>query len=231
MTRAVLLDYGNTLVDFYQRDEFPSILRAALQEAGRRMGADFGPAEAARAREEDHERQDLWVRPLEGRLSRIFGMVDCQTLAAGCRGFVSVIRDHSRERSQSREILRLLRARGYLLGLISNTPWGSPSDLWREDLAQRRMLDLFHLTLFCRDVGLRKPSPAIFARALNLLGLAAREAVFVGDDPRWDVVGALKVGMEAILLDSSQSGTHSPSIADLSELMNLLPGPRGERSL
>ena len=49
-------------------------------------------------------------------------------------------------------------------------------------------------------VGYRKPHCAPFERALSLLGVRAGEAVFVGDDPRWDVLGAKQAGIQPILL-------------------------------
>jgi FMN phosphatase YigB (HAD superfamily) len=36
--------------------------------------------------------------------------------------------------------------------------------------------------------------------ALHLIGARAEEAVFVGDDPRWDVLGARQAGIQPILL-------------------------------
>ena len=37
-------------------------------------------------------------------------------------------------------------------------------------------------------------------RLASLLGIRAVDAVFVGDDPRWDVLGAQRAGLKAIVL-------------------------------
>jgi putative hydrolase of the HAD superfamily len=45
------------------------------------------------------------------------------------------------------------------------------------------------------DTGERKPGPAPFRRALELLGVEPRESVMVGDWAERDVVGAANLGM------------------------------------
>ena len=48
------------------------------------------------------------------------------------------------------------------------------------------------------EVGLRKPEPAIYRLALERLGVAAPEAVFV-DDAEPNVLGARMLGMRGVL--------------------------------
>ena len=49
-------------------------------------------------------------------------------------------------------------------------------------------------------VGVEKPDPAIFRAALDALGVAPAEALYVGDLYEVDVVGARAAGMPAALL-------------------------------
>jgi putative hydrolase of the HAD superfamily len=49
-------------------------------------------------------------------------------------------------------------------------------------------------------VGAAKPSPAIFAHALGLAGVAAQDALHVGDSLDEDVRGAAACGISAVLL-------------------------------
>jgi putative hydrolase of the HAD superfamily len=97
-------------------------------------------------------------------------------------------------------VLAELRRRGVKTGIVSNTPWGSPAAAWRAELDRHGLLDKVDAVVFCVDVGWRKPHPAPFHRALECLSVAASEAVFVGDDPRWDVLGAERVGLRPVLL-------------------------------
>ncbi len=113
-------------------------------------------------------------------------------------------------------VLAELRRVGLKLGLVSNTS---------------RDLDAF-VRHFGIDVdawlssgthGKVKPSPLIFAAALELLGVPAGEAVMVGDSLRDDIEGARACGMRAILLDrSGANGGHASRIGSLRELPEAL---------
>ena len=50
------------------------------------------------------------------------------------------------------------------------------------------------------EVNQRKPSPKIFNRALQALGVDASETVFVGDMLDLDVKGPKSVGMKTVLI-------------------------------
>ncbi|MEM2908151.1 MAG: HAD-IA family hydrolase [Candidatus Hadarchaeales archaeon] len=99
---------------------------------------------------------------------------------------------------QARGVLSELK-KSYELGIISN----SMSGLSRDFLAREGLLDYFKVILVSRDVGVRKPSPEIFRRALELLGVKAHEAAHVGNSLEEDVVGAKAAGMRSVLLSSS----------------------------
>jgi putative hydrolase of the HAD superfamily len=51
------------------------------------------------------------------------------------------------------------------------------------------------------EVGVRKPDPRIFEEALRRAGVAAGEAVHVGDLPEEDIEGARRAGLGAFLID------------------------------
>ena len=58
-------------------------------------------------------------------------------------------------------------------------------------------MSLFEAVVISDQVGWRKPSPIIFHEALNRLHLDPADALFVGDRPEIDVLGAKRVGMAA----------------------------------
>ena len=84
----------------------------------------------------------------------------------------------------------------YRLAIISNGMADSAIHILKE----RKLLSLFETVVLSRDVGYRKPHPAIFNHALRELGVSAGESVFVGDNATADVLGARNVGMNAILI-------------------------------
>ncbi len=209
MKRFILFDLGNTLVQYYVRSEFPGILDRAItgvQEYLRQEGL-FNSSAAIwqRVEEENHEAKDYAVRPLEDRLVRIFqfdgSAISSEVVMDMCRCFMKPIFAVARRYDDVLPALQELGERGYRKAIISNTPWGSPANLWREEIKRLSLDDEVDLTVFCRDVGWRKPARQIFDYTLKKLRAEPHDCVFIGDDPRWDLVGPKTVGMDAILMD------------------------------
>jgi putative hydrolase of the HAD superfamily len=233
MKKALLFDLGNTLVRYFERSEFAAILEQSILEVRRHLQQQGLLAVSTetmwhRVREEDHEAQDHRVRPLEGRLGRIFEIDAAQSPAVVgtmCRRFTQPIFARGRCYEDALPVLRQLRAEGVRTAIVSNTPWGSPGALWREELARLGLSAWVDAAVFCTDVGWRKPARPILERALGILGVDPQDCLFVGDDPRWDLAGPRAVGMEAILIDR-KGGISEPaegSIRHLHELWGALP--------
>ena len=90
--------------------------------------------------------------------------------------------------------LEALRGAQLRLGLITN---GRRSVQGRkvDGLGIRRFLDV---VLISESIGVRKPDPRIFAEALAQMGISPASAIYVGDNPEVDVVGARRSGMLAV---------------------------------
>lgn len=99
--------------------------------------------------------------------------------------------------SMTHALLEALRERGLSLGLVSNA--FDPPGLLHDDLARLGIAERLDVAVFSSEVGRRKPHPAIFERALERLGVAPEEAVFVGDRLDEDVGGASRLGMKTVL--------------------------------
>lgn len=84
----------------------------------------------------------------------------------------------------------------------------------------------FDVVITSARVGYRKTHPAIFLKALESLSTPPREAVFVGDDPISDVLGAKRVGMVAVWLNRGGGSVESVkadyTLSSLLQLPNLL---------
>jgi len=92
--------------------------------------------------------------------------------------------------------LKTLKKRGLILGLITSLT--RDMNLISSDLGLAPYLDF---VVTSREVGADKPAPPIFLAALERAGVAASEAVYVGDQYETDVVGARGVGIKPILID------------------------------
>lgn len=229
MKDAVIFDLGNTLVSYYSGAEWPGILErcigeaaAYLEDAGR-MRVDAETL-AQRVQAEGGERADHRVKPLEGRLARILGLSENELGGElgleVCRRFMGPIFALARPYDDALPTLAELRRRGIRTGILSNTPWGSPAELWKEELDRHGLMAAVDVVVFCRDVGWRKPAREPFAYILSRLDLTAGQCLFVGDDPRWDIAGPGAIGMEAVLIDRAgrrrlEGVTHIRSLREL----------------
>jgi FMN phosphatase YigB (HAD superfamily) len=225
---TVLFDLGGTLVEYHGRRDVPHILAQAIDQVEaelRRLGRLRVSSQVIRARvaEENHEADDHRVRPLAGRLMRIFdldpGDWDEALVELLCRAFLRPIFARGRRFDDAIPALRRFRSSGWRIGIVSNTAWGSPGRLWREELARHSLDEWIDLAVFCTDVGWRKPAPRVYEWALERLGSQPEATIFVGDDARWDYDGPRRVGIEAVLLDrrGTTDGDTRETVRDLHE--------------
>ncbi|HEY1302450.1 MAG TPA: HAD family hydrolase [Vicinamibacterales bacterium] len=227
----MLFDLGNTLVTYYATAEFPSVLQQCLQECRDVLGwshdAARDQAMFVHAMTLNAERSNGAVHPLDERLSELFGeyaSLDDSTQAAVCEAFLKPIFDLGRLDPDALPLLESIRQRGIMTAIVSNTPWGSSASVWRNELARHGLLERVDATVFCGDVGWRKPNPAPFQRALELIHVAPADAIFVGDDARWDLLGARNAGLHPVLLRPSRMPTTDGYIGidRLSDVLDLL---------
>jgi HAD superfamily hydrolase (TIGR01509 family) len=127
------------------------------------------------------------------------------------------------------DALRALRALGVRLGLITNTHRCLASFQSHFDLDR-----LIAVAVSSSDHGFMKPHPSIFRAALERMGVAAGDAVMVGDSLPHDVIGARAAGLGSVLLARGSrpvdAGPDVPVIRTLAELPALVANmgaPRG----
>ena len=91
------------------------------------------------------------------------------------------------------ETLEAVGAR-YPLGMITN----GLSHIQRPKIERYDLERYFQVVVVSGEVGVQKPDPAIFALALEPLGVRPETAVYIGDNPYHDVVGARAAGVGSI---------------------------------
>ncbi len=238
--KAVFFDMGNTLVSYYNKEEFAPVLEKCLLNALaylRREGLVFEPAVILEsAWQYNVEREDLRITPLEDRLAALFGLLhpDHPLMPGLVEAFMSPNLALANPAPGALETLIAIKDRGLVTGIISNTPWGSSRKMWSEQLTALGLAPWLDHQVFCMDVGVRKPHPAIFEHAFELAGVTAQESLFVGDDPVWDVRGGRGVGMDVVLFDPEDNAEQPVPgeepltvVKSLSELLPLLKNPPG----
>jgi putative hydrolase of the HAD superfamily len=228
MKDTILFDLGNTLVYYWEGEEFDGILRQCIGNVqGYLDGASLlrvSPEEMwCRVKAEDYERPDGRVRPLENRLKRIFALepeVGPEVVEAMCDCFVRPFFGRACRYEDTLPTLAALRAEGFCTAIISNLPWGSPAAPWHQEVARQGLVPYTNAVIFCTDAGWRKPARPIFEFALDLCGAKPQNCLFVGDNSVWDVAGPRALGMEAVLIDrhGGASAPEEEPIRGLDEL-------------
>lgn len=87
-------------------------------------------------------------------------------------------------------VLDELRARGLIVAVCSNWTWDLQDALYQAGLGSAA-----DVVVTSAQAGVRKPHPQIFSVTLERCGVAADDAVFVGDTWYPDVEGALAAGL------------------------------------
>jgi HAD superfamily hydrolase (TIGR01509 family) len=96
-------------------------------------------------------------------------------------------------------LLRDLRDRGIVLGIVSNT--FVPAEVLDRHLQRVGLLDLLPVRVYSCQTVHRKPHRRIFQAALQRGRLAAAQTLFVGDRPWADIRGANRAGLISVLKD------------------------------
>jgi len=243
--RAILFDYGDTLVTHHrpvealQRayEEIAERLAAALHLAvpsaadlliavhDRVDGAVAAHQQSGALEEidivEEHRAayRDLGLHPADELVEQLMG-VEQQAWWRGATVGDDVV-----------ATLTVLRRAGLRVGLISNAAYLSPS--MHGQLAHLGLARLLDSATFSGEVGWRKPSPAIFERALRDLGAGPQSTIMVGDSVATDIAGARAAGLRTVRLrehvDDPASGPAADAVIDrlldLPGLLGVAPPP------
>ena len=195
-TRAVLFDFGGV---------FTASPFGALDTLGERLGADptilmeviFGPY---------HEDTDHpWHRLERGELEFLKAREEILALGQerGVRADpfeLFAMMGHDGARPELVERVRSLRAKEIHTALVTNNV-KEFRQAWRSLLA---VDELFDVVVDSSEIGIRKPDPRIFQLALEQLGIAPGEAIFL-DDYASNIEAAEALGIPGILVEADPS--------------------------
>jgi putative hydrolase of the HAD superfamily len=209
--RAVLLDYGHTLVDL-QRPE--SHLLEAYHAINHRLETELEreiPQAADLIEGVSIRVDDAITESYQGGAEQEVDIAELYRDALGVMGLnvepelLEWVIDQEQvawfngvlPSPHTRHVLETLKARGLRLCIVSNAAF--PPRSMRDQLRHHDLFDFFDATVYSSELGLRKPNVAIYEEALRLVDVAPEEAVFVGDRLREDVMGPRKVGLHPLL--------------------------------
>ena len=226
MLRAVIFDLDNTLTDF-MRMKVVSIDAAieGMIDAGLSMSAEGKLFEIYDR--EGIEDQRVFDRFLGEEFGEIDPMIHTAAIIGYRRGreYTLVLYPHVKK------TLLALAKRDLKLAVLSDAP---RYQAWSR-LCYLQLPHFFDHVITFEDTAVRKPDPAPFRKAIELLNMRADEVIMVGDWPERDMVGGSGVGIKTVYArygDTSGAATSGADyeIDDISELVGIVDGlMEGER--
>jgi putative hydrolase of the HAD superfamily len=214
--RAVAFDVNGTLVRIMTDEGMEQIFRSAAHfltyqgiDLHRHQVRElyFGTLrEQQRTSPEEHPEFDavgIWRRIIDGNATDFTRTLPAGKLEQIPLFLAEMSRGISRERlglyPHVREVLDVLRER-YPLALVTD----AQSAYTRGELHKVGLLDYFDPIVISGDHGYRKPDRRLFQFALDGMGVAAENALYVGNDMHRDIFGAREAGMPTVMFESGQ---------------------------
>lgn len=216
MIRAVLFDLDGTLFD-----RSTAVRRCIEAQHERFAGLLSVPRSVyvSKFLELDargHTKKDI----VYGRIATEYSLTQDDAVSL-CDDFYAHYHRHAVAFPGAVEVLRDLRASDFKLGLITNGRGAHQ----RATINALGIGQYFDSILISEVEGIRKPDARIFQLALDQCGVSPLEAVYIGDHPEADVLGARNAGLRGVWKRDEYWGECSEAdavIDDVREIPELL---------
>jgi HAD superfamily hydrolase (TIGR01662 family) len=241
---AIFLDHGNTLRVVVEDEAFASQARQGIlslvdsKDSEEEFFAKLDERWKAYRKWSiecmvEADERELWtmhllpdyptekIGPIAGRLTRLWRDKDGRRLPP----------------ADVKPVIQELDKRGYILGIIANTITETEIPDWLE---QDGISHYFKAVVLSSLLKIKKPNPEIYWEAARRIGIEPAHCVYVGDNPKRDVVGTRQAGFGMVILLMSPeklakeppAGEYIPDyiIHRCSELLDLFPPRMTTRS-
>lgn len=219
-TKAILFDIDNTLMDFveYKTKGIKESIKA-MKKAGLKVNEKIAFKKLMLLYKESYYESN---RIFQDFLKKVLGHIDYKFLAIAINKYREVRYNFVKPYIGTKNTLKYLKNKGIKLGVITDAP---RIKAWIR-LTKLDLLDFFDVVITLNDTGKRKPNKKPFQKALNLIKVKPRQAIYVGDNPNRDIKGAKSVGMKTCLAKYGQfiKGDDVPDyeINDIKELKKII---------
>lgn len=217
--QAVLFDVGNTLLTL----DYPTLAREIGEALGRQWTAEAlarHGALAARDIESARTEADRAAAYFTAMFRRA-GVADDELPRVRdlLRRLHAEAHLWSGVDPATRPALDRLRDAGLALGVVSNSDGRVVGALTAAGL-----IDCFDAVIDSALAGVEKPDPRIFLTALDAIGVAPADALYVGDLFDVDIAGARGAGLAAVMIvpEGSDAPAGVPAVGSVAELAERL---------
>ena len=153
-----------------------------------------------------------------------WGIDPSKDVAIGIKAFFSFFQQDVCSYPDAAPALVQLRQCGLPVGLLTDVPYGMPTEFVKSDLTRAGLADFFDALVTSVDVGYRKPEVAGFLKLSEKLRVRPKELLYIGNEPK-DIQGAKAAGAQSALIDRDNASPdygQDHTIRSLEELLNLI---------
>lgn len=194
MTKAVLFDFDETLQD--RTLAFESYMDAVLDM----YLPDISEDDRIKYKKDMVDTGNGgYVNRVEWyqNLLNMWGYADKLDAEVLANHYDTTFGDHNVIFPNSIPLLKELKSRGLIVGVITN----GPAYLQNHKMDESGLRPYCDIVVVSGDIGIHKPDPEIFKYTADKLGIDTKDCVYVGDHPINDIQGALDSGMKAIRMN------------------------------
>jgi len=196
--KAIFFDIDNTLMDFVEyKTKCINESIKAMKKAGLDINEKVAFEKLMVIYKESYYESD---RIFQDFLNKTLGYIDYKYLAIAINKYREVRYNYVIPYVGTKKTLNELKKKGIKLGIITDAP---RVKAWVR-LTKLGILDCFDTIITITDTNERKPSKKPFNKALETLKVNPREAMYVGDNPKKDILGAKRAGMRTCLAKYGQ---------------------------
>ncbi|OXU14917.1 HAD family hydrolase [Sedimentisphaera salicampi] len=234
--RAVLFDFGDTIVNFGPFDQKELIKKACgdsyryLSNLGQRLPSMKNYIRRIlitiklKLMWSDITGNDFDAMDVLKKTGRKFGhQLTHQQWLELLRIWYSPLMEIGQVEKNFRETIDKLEEMGLSLGIVSNTYAGA--EALDHHLRELNILEHFPVRVYSCNYKFRKPDKRIFKSAADKIGADFSEIVFVGDKIETDIAGSIGCGMLPVLKKAhTNEGKKIPENAKVINSLDELPG-------
>lgn len=225
MSKAVFFDIDDTL---YDTSGFARLARKAAINVMIDAGLPLSSDEAYKLlRKIIKEKGSNYDKHFNVLTKQVFGEEKPLLIALGMITYHNVKFALLRLFPETIPTLIYLKSQGYHLGVISN---GITIKQW-EKLIRLDLHHFFDEVITSEEVGAEKPHQKIFKQALNKMGCSAEESIMIGNKFNEDILGAINIGMDAILVNSKLKEEDKSILDERNVEVTVLPNLKGIKDI